>query len=45
MLVPEDIAEVVTFLASDESIAINGLDIPCEGGTVICRGKPGESGL
>ena len=45
MLVPEDIAEVVTFLASDESIAINGLDIPCEGGTIICRGKPAESGL
>lgn len=45
MLQPEDIGEVVLFLASDESIAINGSDIPCEGGTVICRGKPAVSGV
>ena len=45
MLVPDDIAQVVEFLASDDAIAINGCDIPCEGGTVICRGKPCGSGV
>lgn len=45
MVIPEDIAEVVRFLASDESIAVNGLDIPCEGGAIVCRGKPYESGV
>ncbi len=45
MLVPDDIAQVVEFLASEDAAAINGADIPCEGGTVICRGKPYESGV
>jgi len=45
MLVPEDIAEVVEFLASEDAIAINGCDIPCESGTIPCRGKPSESGV
>lgn len=45
MVLPEDIGEVVLFLASDESIALNGCDIPCEGGTRICRGKLSESGV
>ncbi len=44
MLVPDDIAQVVEFWLRDAA-AINGADIPCEGGTVICRGKPYESGV
>ena len=36
---------VVLFLASDESVAINGCDIPCDGGAVACRGKPAFSGV
>jgi NAD(P)-dependent dehydrogenase (short-subunit alcohol dehydrogenase family) len=45
MTMPEDIAEVVGFLASEDAIAINGSDIPCEGGLIACRGKPYESGV
>jgi NAD(P)-dependent dehydrogenase (short-subunit alcohol dehydrogenase family) len=45
MLEPEDIGEVVCFLASDESIAMTGADIPCDGGAIICRGKPDQSGV
>lgn len=45
MILPEDIGEVVLFLASDESVAINGCDIPCDGGAVTCRGKPAFSGV
>lgn len=45
MTMPEDIAEVVEFLASEDAIAINGCDIPCEGGLIPCRGKPSESGV
>ncbi|MCI8327277.1 MAG: SDR family oxidoreductase [Lachnospiraceae bacterium] len=45
MVLPEDIGEVVLFLASDESVALSGCDIPCEGGLNICRGKLPESGV
>lgn len=45
MVEPEDIGEVVCFLASEDSVAITGSDIPCDGGASICRGKPARSGL
>ena len=45
MMLPEDIAEVASFLASDESVAISGTDISCTGGTVPCRGKLKDGGV
>ena len=42
---PEEVAGVIAFLASDDAVFINGVNLPVDGGLTASNGQPNMTGL